>query len=240
MGTDTELTAIRAREQKATKGPWEHDIEVSPSDSGSRITISVDGAPIAEVLNSDDFPCLDENEDAARVEAVQLQAAADADFVAHARTDIPALLDLVEQQRYHRLMKEGRYMSGRTVEELEADLAELRGWRDSERQFLLAAAAELLVAGFKGDGVLEGIKWVIADRDRLAAALEAVRKRLEQICTDDYGPSGGRIVKGNTELPDPAGGFYRGYNAGIEGQFQKTREIANQALAALLSPEGRE
>ena len=60
-----------------------------------------------------------------------------------------------------------------------------------------------------------------------------LREALDRICVDDWGPRGGRIVKGNAEIDDrEAATFYRGYNAGIEGQFNKTREIAQQALAS--------
>lgn len=60
-----------------------------------------------------------------------------------------------------------------------------------------------------------------------------LREALERICVDDWGPNGGRIIKGNAEIADrEAATFYRGYNAGIEGQFKKTLEIAQKALAS--------
>jgi hypothetical protein len=85
------VQAIRARVEKATEGLWA--LEGDEPLTGYRIAIEVDGAPVAEVLNADDFPCLTEDDE---IERCDRQARADADFIAHARSDIPYLLSLLE------------------------------------------------------------------------------------------------------------------------------------------------
>ena len=69
------LQAVRERADKATAGPWfaDHDQREDGADQviGNGVTVAFIATP------------LEEHED-------------DTDFIAHSRTDVPALLDLVE------------------------------------------------------------------------------------------------------------------------------------------------
>ena len=58
-----------------------------------------------------------------------------------------------------------------------AERDELRRWRETQQSALLAMAVELINGGYKGDGVVEGMKYL---RQRIAD-LEAERDRLD--CT---------------------------------------------------------
>jgi hypothetical protein len=71
-------------------------------------------------------------------------------------------------------------------------------------------------------GAFQGVEQAEA---KLARVVEA----LEKLTTD--AALQGRIFKGNAELPG-CEEFYRGYNSGVEGQFQYARDIASAALAA--------
>lgn len=55
--------------------------------------------------------------------------------------------------------------------ELALELVELRAWKEEHQQFLISASVQLLNAGFKGDGVLDGIKWLVSEQE---AACKAV------------------------------------------------------------------
>ena len=82
------------------------------------------------------------------------------------------------------------------------------------------------------DERLTGEKWEewhpFVFRDSLRAALQRAEAAESALCSarealgkiSDYDwVKGGRIVLGNADLPGDAGTFYRGYNAGIKGQF---------------------
>ena len=74
--TDQELKDIEARHEKATEGTWEHTLNEHKT---SKVYLTIKEAgflPIAEV-----------------------QVKQDADFIAHARTDIPALIEALKQER---------------------------------------------------------------------------------------------------------------------------------------------
>lgn len=73
--TDEELTAIRLRCEAATPGPWTSYVEGRDHDSGS------------------DFIMTDGDD----IELAGGATAADQDFIAHARQDIPRLLDEIER-----------------------------------------------------------------------------------------------------------------------------------------------
>ena len=79
--TDAELAAIKARCKAATPGPWKPYIEGREHLSGSSFIMTGEGA--------------------ARGEDIELTGAteADYDFIAHARQDIPRLLEEVEGLR---------------------------------------------------------------------------------------------------------------------------------------------
>lgn len=78
------LTAIRQRAEAALIGPWENDELLEISGPGA--------VAVAQVRGPDDFPCLDEDAD---IDALQQEAEATAAFIAHARQDIPDLLDRI-------------------------------------------------------------------------------------------------------------------------------------------------
>lgn len=74
----TELDAIRARADAATPGPWSARNRSSDGIEDAFLGFEIDGPP-----------------DATRG---QFARRADAEFMAHARTDIPALLEHIEAQ----------------------------------------------------------------------------------------------------------------------------------------------
>lgn len=85
-----ELDAIRARCEKATKGPWNASAHLSGTCYGWDWQERFSAFNVAPHIASgtrggkpgdDGLP----------------QAIADAEFIAHARSDVPALLDLIEE-----------------------------------------------------------------------------------------------------------------------------------------------
>ena len=76
MLSDNELSAIRERAEKATKGPWKAFVEGRDMECGSSF-IQTQGEDI-ELLGATE---------------------ADYDFIAHARQDIISLLDEIEKLR---------------------------------------------------------------------------------------------------------------------------------------------
>ena len=74
--TDKRLTEIQARVEAATEGPW--DDQPNWTDT-ARVVLNGDGEALWD--------------------AVGLMADADADFIAHAREDIPALLAEIDRLR---------------------------------------------------------------------------------------------------------------------------------------------
>lgn len=76
MLTDKELSAIRQRAEKATKGPWKAYVEGRDMDCGSSF-IQTQGEDI-ELIGA---------------------AEADIDFIANARQDVISLLDEIEKLR---------------------------------------------------------------------------------------------------------------------------------------------
>jgi hypothetical protein len=79
--TDEELAALKARCEAATPGPWKPYIEGRDHVSGSSFIMTGEGVT--------------------RGEDIELTGAAEADydFIAHARQDIPRLLEEVERFR---------------------------------------------------------------------------------------------------------------------------------------------
>jgi hypothetical protein len=77
----TDITAIRAREAAATDGPWF---------TGNRHPRFHDVLNAGHVIISDELPMIE-------LELTR-QGIADAEFIAHARTDVPALLARVDEQ----------------------------------------------------------------------------------------------------------------------------------------------
>lgn len=74
--------AIRARADAATEGPWYRDSTTDANGSNYTENVTRNSWDVAMCPGGD-----------ALLEARRAQAAKDADFIAHARTDVPALLD---------------------------------------------------------------------------------------------------------------------------------------------------
>jgi hypothetical protein len=85
------LESIRARVEAATEGPW----EVCDAEQTVRV---VDGRHSGEIMYDRSMESGDD-----WAEAYQL----DADFIAHARTDIPLLLKVAETFAHHRECLDG-------------------------------------------------------------------------------------------------------------------------------------
>ena len=83
MTIDTRLAEIRARAEAATEGPW--TALGSGVASGDHWHVIASGEAVAHISSRDGV-----NED---------QREPDAEFIAHARTDLPALLAAVEAVR---------------------------------------------------------------------------------------------------------------------------------------------
>ena len=76
--TNAELTQMKERAEKATGGPWEHDVWSN--------AITNDGGSVDIISNVDGQISVYDN---------------DAEFIAHAREDVPRLVAEVERLREH-------------------------------------------------------------------------------------------------------------------------------------------
>ena len=140
--TDDELEAIRARAEAAAPGPWEAEIgaEIEVNAGSARTTWDGDiGRPatswrsvdrILEVADADEE--LDDDE----YEIVS----ANAEFIAHARDDIPALLD--EVFRLRALVGEPEWEYG-----WETKWGPIRGFSREEAEQRAAELRESIAAG---------------------------------------------------------------------------------------------
>jgi len=89
--TVDQLAAIEARAQAATEGPWKaSDFGHPGRDEPSSIIIH---------KGAFNWRAIHDGEYVAAMTAWDSQEDADADFIAHARTDVPALLALVREQQ---------------------------------------------------------------------------------------------------------------------------------------------
>jgi hypothetical protein len=128
MSDDTrpDLDAIRARVDAATPGPW-RTLGTGVA-GGDHWYVCDDGQSLASIASNDG-----ENED---------QREPDAEFIAHAREDIPALLDALAAERGR--ADEARRLLSTRVEASRLDVAlagsaalavaldQVRAWRESE------------------------------------------------------------------------------------------------------------
>jgi hypothetical protein len=89
--TTEQLAAIRARAEKATKGPWETEWEQIQYERWNRRYGEFHAYAMTPMVVA---KSVDDKEAVAK--AIE-QVEADADFIANARTDIPALLDEVDR-----------------------------------------------------------------------------------------------------------------------------------------------
>lgn len=160
-----DLAAIEGRANTATPGPWGaywgnrigRGVEILGDGSGSLVSATQDVAEIP------DDRCDWDDED-----AVEVSSEADAEFIAHARQDVPALVARVRQLEaelgeLRRLGEQAIGAEARAVRELEAELATAR--RDS------AADALAWLAG--SDSPLEKRKLLRPAVEKLAAEIRS-------------------------------------------------------------------
>jgi len=62
------------------------------------------------------------------------------------------------------------------VQELLAENARLKQWDDEQKQVLIAMATKVYLAGYKGDGLVDGVKWLADENARLREELEAKKE----------------------------------------------------------------
>jgi hypothetical protein len=107
-----DLDAIKARADAATPGPWAWDNRGDKCDD-IQLGVACDAKenPLTGYFDDDDAIYVEQV-------AESLSRAADADFIAHARTDVPALCDAVE----------------RLTADLSAAVAELAAWKRAETE----------------------------------------------------------------------------------------------------------
>ena len=99
-----DIAAIKARADKATSGPWESDATQNEGDYGSgpdcvsgfsSYEVIAEKGRICDTINSDvAMVCEEYDEDGCT--AFDEVGQANMDFIAHARTDIPALISALE------------------------------------------------------------------------------------------------------------------------------------------------
>mgnify|MGYP003426248844 FL=1 len=109
-----DIAAIKARADKATSGPWESDATQNEGDYGSgpdcvsgfsSYEVIAEKGRICDTINSDvAMVCEEYDEDGCT--AFDEVGQANMDFIAHARTDIPALLAALEASKSARVKAE--------------------------------------------------------------------------------------------------------------------------------------
>lgn len=119
--TDEELTAIRERAQRATPGPWESQgFDSYPGDEGSAVvgTPGTKGSGLVAYALRPKDRHEDGESGADWYDADQCDD--DANFIAHARTDVPALVAEVERLQgiIDRVQKRARLESERCDSDL--------------------------------------------------------------------------------------------------------------------------
>ena len=98
--TVDQLAAIEARAQAATDGPWDYGTGYS-ADGARQLTSKADKADFLALSLNDDEAALWVIDNGKVIPAATgdgPKAKANAEFIAHARTDVPALLALVREQ----------------------------------------------------------------------------------------------------------------------------------------------
>ena len=109
-----DIAAIKARADKATSGPWESDATQNEGDYGSgpdcvsgfsSYEVIAEKGRICDTINSDvAMVCEEYDEDGCT--AFDEVGQANMDFIAHARTDIPALIAALEASESARVKAE--------------------------------------------------------------------------------------------------------------------------------------
>ena len=138
--TDEQLNEIEARCEKATKGPWTFE----KSCCGSSVWLDVVSGPHSDELFSGET-MMPEHEvppsSRAAVRVQQEQIEANLEFAAHARTDIPALIDSLKAARAEAGQLEYVAKLNKNEAEYQRGLAAtLRRERDALREALAIAA----------------------------------------------------------------------------------------------------
>ena len=109
-----DIAAIKARADKATAGPWESDTTENEGDYGSgpdcgsgfsSYEVVAKKGRICDTINSDVAMVCEEYDEDGRT-AFDEVGQANMDFIAHARTDIPALLAALEASEAARVKAE--------------------------------------------------------------------------------------------------------------------------------------
>lgn len=90
--TESKLKAIEERAEKATPAPWQHGFD----DGSGRVTKDADWPQGAYIVRGDDTIVTGGNFEGI---ACGVEELADADFIAHARQDVPALIAEVRRLR---------------------------------------------------------------------------------------------------------------------------------------------
>lgn len=128
---EAQLAEISAREQAASKGPWdfEHAGDKSAETANVEIT-DPEGKKICDTLNADD-QLIDSEDDGDEYGSWRTyfengQRLKDMRFIAHARVDVPALIDTVRE-----LLKDKGRLDWLTIAVAE-DRADLRNFGRSD------------------------------------------------------------------------------------------------------------
>jgi hypothetical protein len=151
--TDEQYAAIRAREAAATPGPWA--IEWDHDD--------VTDAPFPVSLGPIGY-----------LEHHGERDVADAEFVAHARADVPALLAEVDRLRAERA--EAAQLSHQYRNECERLRAENEGMRAVQQVHMAGFEAVLLIADRDPNAAADSSTWheAIGYNDALSAVRDAI------------------------------------------------------------------
>lgn len=158
--TNDELEAVRARAAKATPGPWEadHGCAKGYGPDAWATVVAPEGKVLFDTINGGHVLLTDPDyEGEWRDETGDLNAT----FIAHARTDIPALLDEVERLQHDvdrareaqgELLAHAERLAGALTKGLEVSLMRgpqddtdtaAREFRDQARQALSAYRGEM-------------------------------------------------------------------------------------------------
>lgn len=106
--------------------------------------------------------------------------------------------------------------------------ARLDKWKSEQQSALLAMAAELLSAGFKGDGVVDGVKWLVGEVERLRQQARDISQLL-----DDAGVGSCTIPEGVRRVVEVAAADVKrlGWRARLTTSANVRRREAMELLA---------
>jgi hypothetical protein len=204
--TPEQIEAIRKRAEAATPGPWRAMEEGNQYLEGQTKLVSaarVDG--ISRPWNSWFVV------PAVKMEEVCRFISADADFIAHARQDIPALLSALEAAE--RRAGERRLAFEKYTKEAVAEINRIEAERDSQQRLAIEAMTE---------------------RDTLRARVERLERALREIQkhADKYCNAG--ALQGPMEYQADPRGRKKAWNMGA---YDAAKPIARMTRAALTEKE---